>query len=1094
MAEEEKQQYKFDVFISYRHADLDSAVAGYLQKSLEHYKIPKEIQQKCGKERLNRVFRDEEELGVASDLFNEIEQNLKQSEFLLVICSPRVVESKWCRREIETFIKYHGRESILAVLIEGEPEESFPPILLEEGEPLAADLRGKNKREVLKHAKERMPRLVAPLLYCSYDDLYQRHRIYKMRRAVALTGLVAAVSLAFGVVTVKQNLEITKNYTAKLENQSRYLAETSTTLLEQGDREAALLVALEALPGGSGDDSRPYVAEARVALENALNTYRLDYLYTIRPQKVLKHSGPIAGCTDFDEAENVLLTCDTMGNLYIWDGETGENISTYHGDQTCMYARLAGDRRVLIQTPTGFFCYDYTTLETLWQWELPACESAYCSAPGNLLWDYSPETGEIYCVQPTLAVEWSADYTYVTVNEAHQLHTIDAATGESRCLVPMGYYTGRSANDAAASAVQLTASPDGTRLLLATKHRTEAGTALQLDVLDAESAETLQSWTFPNAGHLSYLGWLDEGRVVTVEAPERAELMSYMGKDCRWKLTTWDVASGEALYTYEDASKSLENAVSVQPIAFQSGDGSMLELISVIYDNVLVTLDQETGARYTRVEDRSPIRLSQPLGEVVQLNITADGYVFTNYAHEDFVWPVDLTAYHYYLDLNNILKAEYHNEKTYLFTDTDVYCYGPQTDDSYTLMDAQASQVGFLPDGSGLFTVNFDGTVTYFRSEDRELVWKDTCHQDPYGSTAAFTDSHLAYLKEDGQTLMFYDLQSGGTTPLVVEDFPPDYYGNPGVYLRRAGSSGDQVLVWSEALYFPQQEGSGAAPLVWLAEPDGILRTWTLDDLLAQVPDAELVSDLMLLHPAITGDGSRLVVPVELTWFDEQTGESTAARRILLFDTETGGAVPVAEEAQQGLVSTIAYGSFYSREGWTAPTGSHFLTYDWDSGTIRILDGADGTVLHTLETDTVGSCSISFTPDGDHIVFQDGSLRLKVYNWREGEYTMAGTLPEAGCMEFSFHQDGQVLSAQVTVDAFLSNITVLYQKQEEGVYREETSISACGGCDGTTVVITDSSFPRLYAACTLDELIARARDILDGQELTEMERKAYLID
>ena len=310
MAEEEKQQYKFDVFISYRHADLDSAVAGYLQKALEHYKIPKEIQQKCGKARLNRVFRDEEELGVASDLFNEIEQNLKQSEFLLVICSPRVVESKWCRREIETFIKYHGRENILAVLIEGEPEESFPPILLEEGEPLAADLRGKNKREVLKHAKERMPRLVAPLLYCSYDDLYQRHRIYKMRRAVALTGLVAAVSLAFGVVTVKQNLEITKNYTAKLENQSRYLAETSTTLLEQGDREAALLVALEALPKGSGDDSRPYVAEARVALENALNTYRLDYLYTIRPQKVLKHSGPIAGCTDFDEAENVLFTVE----------------------------------------------------------------------------------------------------------------------------------------------------------------------------------------------------------------------------------------------------------------------------------------------------------------------------------------------------------------------------------------------------------------------------------------------------------------------------------------------------------------------------------------------------------------------------------------------------------------------------------------------------------------------------------------------------------------------------------------------------------------------------------------------------------------
>ena len=44
------------------------------------------------------------------------------------------------------------------------------------------------------------------------------------------------------------------------------------------------------------------------------------------------------------------------------------------------------------------------------------------------------------------------------------------------------------------------------------------------------------------------------------------------------------------------------------------------------------------------------------------------------------------------------------------------------------------------------------------------------------------------------------------------------------------------------------------------------------------------------------------------------------------------------------------------------------------------------------------------------------------------------------------------------------------------------------------MVITDSSVPRLYSACSLDELIARARDILDGRVLTEMERKAYLID
>ncbi len=114
----EEQEFLFDAFISYRHAELDSAVAGYLQKALERYKIPREIQKKCGKRSLRRIFRDEEELGAASDLFGEIEQNLRRSEFLLVICTPRILESKWCLREIETFIRYRGRENVLAVLAE----------------------------------------------------------------------------------------------------------------------------------------------------------------------------------------------------------------------------------------------------------------------------------------------------------------------------------------------------------------------------------------------------------------------------------------------------------------------------------------------------------------------------------------------------------------------------------------------------------------------------------------------------------------------------------------------------------------------------------------------------------------------------------------------------------------------------------------------------------------------------------------------------------------------------------------------------------------------------------------------------------------
>ena len=49
---------------------------------------------------------------------------------MIVICPPRLKESRWCLKEIETFISMHGREKVLAILIEGESAESFPEELL----------------------------------------------------------------------------------------------------------------------------------------------------------------------------------------------------------------------------------------------------------------------------------------------------------------------------------------------------------------------------------------------------------------------------------------------------------------------------------------------------------------------------------------------------------------------------------------------------------------------------------------------------------------------------------------------------------------------------------------------------------------------------------------------------------------------------------------------------------------------------------------------------------------------------------------------------------------------------------------------------
>lgn len=104
------------------------------------------------------MFRDEEELAASADLSKEIDAALVDSKFLIVVCTPRTPHSRWVNQEIQRFRDLGRGDRILALLVEGEPRESFPPALVEirrkvvetEGtsaetidsiEPLAADVR-----------------------------------------------------------------------------------------------------------------------------------------------------------------------------------------------------------------------------------------------------------------------------------------------------------------------------------------------------------------------------------------------------------------------------------------------------------------------------------------------------------------------------------------------------------------------------------------------------------------------------------------------------------------------------------------------------------------------------------------------------------------------------------------------------------------------------------------------------------------------------------------------------------------------------------------------------------------------------------------
>ncbi|WP_052816657.1 toll/interleukin-1 receptor domain-containing protein [Sphingobium fuliginis] len=170
----------YTAFLSYNHRDVRAARG--LQRRLESYRLPKGAMRSDGERRLGPIFRDRDELPAAADLSEAVKQALSRSAALVVLCSPHAAASPWVDKEIRLFRFLHPDRPILAAIIEGEPEEAFPPALQDGGEPLAADLRREGDGVRLGTLK-----IIAGLAGIGLDRLVQRDAQRRVRRVTAVT-------------------------------------------------------------------------------------------------------------------------------------------------------------------------------------------------------------------------------------------------------------------------------------------------------------------------------------------------------------------------------------------------------------------------------------------------------------------------------------------------------------------------------------------------------------------------------------------------------------------------------------------------------------------------------------------------------------------------------------------------------------------------------------------------------------------------------------------------------------------------------------------------------------------------------------------
>lgn len=133
--------------------------------------------------RLHPIFRDVAELTAHHSLSEKIQEAVKSSRYLIVLCSPAAKLSHWVNEEIRLFRQLHGEGAILAVIVDGVPETAFPPALTEDGrEPLAADMTG--GREGFRFG---VTQLAASMLGVGLDRLARRDARRRRLRAQLLT-------------------------------------------------------------------------------------------------------------------------------------------------------------------------------------------------------------------------------------------------------------------------------------------------------------------------------------------------------------------------------------------------------------------------------------------------------------------------------------------------------------------------------------------------------------------------------------------------------------------------------------------------------------------------------------------------------------------------------------------------------------------------------------------------------------------------------------------------------------------------------------------------------------------------------------------
>lgn len=194
-----EQEYKYFAFISY--SSLDYKWGKRIQNKLEHYRMPATLCSEHGWRRnpMRPVFFAPTDIQ-PGELTAELQERLRASRHLIVVCSPHSARSEWVGKEIAYFHQLGRTQQIHFFIVDGIPNsgnpetECFNPIIKTLGLPekLGANVHEHIYRLPWLNRERAYVQLITKLLGVEFDSIWQRHRRMLISQVLAWTvGVIA---------------------------------------------------------------------------------------------------------------------------------------------------------------------------------------------------------------------------------------------------------------------------------------------------------------------------------------------------------------------------------------------------------------------------------------------------------------------------------------------------------------------------------------------------------------------------------------------------------------------------------------------------------------------------------------------------------------------------------------------------------------------------------------------------------------------------------------------------------------------------------------------------------------------------------------